>query len=106
MKRDCPHCHESMGGRFVRWSRIASVDPSRNCPLCGRDIEFRIYPEEVAVRILTIAATIAAAYWAKESGGGYLVILLTLAAVLVASYTAVSLRLRDRQRFRKGRNVV
>lgn len=105
MKRDCPHCGKSMGGRFVRWSQIANVDRSRNCPLCGGEIEFRLYPEELGARLLTIVAVIAAGYWAKEHGN-YLAILATLAAVLVAIYAAMSLRLRNRQRFTKGRNAV
>lgn len=105
MKRDCPHCHQSMGGRFLRWSKIANVDRDRNCPICGAEIEFRIHPEELAVRFLTIVAVIAAAYWAKERAGGYLLILLTLTAVLATLYVAVSLRLRNQQRFRKGRNA-
>lgn len=95
-----------MGGRFVRWSKIANVDRSRNCPLCGRDIEFRTYPEEVVVRVLTIVAVIGAAYWAKERGGGYLMILLTVTAVLVILYLAASFRLRNQQRFKKGRSAV
>ena len=90
-----------MGGRFVRWSNIANVDRSRNCPLCGRDIEIRTYPEEVVVRILTIGVLIGAGYWARERGGGYVMILLTVTAVLVILYLAVSLRLRNQQRFRK-----
>jgi hypothetical protein len=91
-----------MGGRFVRWSKIANVDPSRACPLCGGEIEFHMYSEELIARILTIFAVIVAGYWAKEHRAGYLAILVTLTAVLVAMYVAVSLRLRNRQRFKKG----
>lgn len=90
-----------MGGRFVRWSNIANVDRSRNCPLCGRDIELRTYPEEVAVRVLTILVLIGGGYWARERGGGYLTILLTVTALLVVLYLGVSLRLRNQQRFKK-----
>ena len=103
MKRDCPHCNQSMGGRFVQWRKFANVDPSRNCRFCGGAIEFRMYPEEIIVRILTIAVVIGAGYWAKQRGGGYLMILLTVTLVLVAAYVAVSLRLRNEQRFKKGR---
>lgn len=91
-----------MGGRFLRWSKIANVDRSRNCPLCGKDIEFHMYPEEIAARVFTILAVMAAGYWAKERGGGYLVILTTLVAVLVAVYVGVSLRLRNQQRFKRA----
>ena len=91
-----------MGGRSVRWSKIASVDRLRNCPLCGGDIEFRTYPDEVAVRVLAVAAVIGAAYWAKERGGGYLTILITVTAVLLVLYLAASYRLRDQQRFKKA----
>jgi hypothetical protein len=102
MKRDCPHCHKSMGGRFLRWSKIANVDRNRNCPLCGGDIEYRLYPEELGARAFTIVAAIGAAYWAKERGGGYLAILIGFAATLAVVYVAVSFRLRDQQRFKKG----
>lgn len=101
MKRDCPHCRQSMEGRFLRWSQIGNVDRSRSCPLCGREIEFNLHPEELAARIVTIVVVVAAAYWAKEHGN-YLAILVTVAAVLIAIYVGVSLRLRTRQRFRKG----
>ena len=94
-----------MGGRFVRWSKIASVDRYRNCPLCGRDIEVQTYPEEVAVRFLSIVAVVGAGYWAKQRGGGYLTILLTVTAVLVILYLGASYRLRNEQRFKKGRNA-
>ncbi len=94
-----------MGGRFVRWRKLANMDPSRNCRLCGGEIEFRLYPEEVGARILTILVVIATGYWAKQRGGGYLTILLTVALVLVAAYLVVHLRLRNQQRFKKGRNA-
>lgn len=105
MKRDCPHCQKSMGGRFVRWSKIANVDRSRNCPLCNGEIEFQLHPEELAARALTIVALIVAGYWAKEHKAGYLNILVVLTAVLVGAYVAVSLRLKNQQRFKKGRHA-
>src|SRR5437870_4746266 len=101
MKRDCPHCGKSMGGRFLHWSKIANVDRSRNCPICGGNIEFRMYPEEVAARVFTIVATIAAAYWANERRSGYAAILATFALTLAVVYLVVFLLLRNRQRFRK-----
>ena len=103
MKRDCPHCHKSMGGRFVRWSKVANADRSRNCPHCGGNIQFRIHPEELIARILTLVVVIVAAYWAKEHRASYLGILVTATAALVFVYAAVSLRLRSRQRFEKAK---
>ena len=103
MKRDCPHCHKSMGGRFVRWSKVANVDRARNCPLCNGNIQFKIHPEELIVRVLTLVVVVVAAYWAKEHRFGYLNILLTMTAILVSIYVAVSLRLKNRQRFEKAR---
>ena len=50
MKNDCPHCHKSMTGRFMQWSKLAQTDRARNCPLCGGNIEYRIHPEEIAAR--------------------------------------------------------
>ena len=91
-----------MGGRFVRWSKIANVDRSRNCPICGGNIEYRMYPEEVAARILTIVAVIAAAYWANERRSGYVAILVTFVLTLAVVYLVVFLLLRNRQRFRKN----
>jgi hypothetical protein len=99
MKRDCPHCHKSMGGRFMRTTRLTNIDKSRNCPLCNGNIELRMHPEEIAVRLLTIVALIVAGYFAKEHRASYLAILVSLTAFLVAVYAVVSLMLRNRQRF-------
>jgi hypothetical protein len=101
MKRDCPHCGQSMSGRFLRWSKIANVDRARNCPICNRDIALKTHPEEVAAQVLTAAAVIGAAYLAHERQGGYVAIVLTLALVLTTIYVAVFLLLRNRQRFKK-----
>ena len=95
-----------MGGRFVQWRKFANVDPSRNCRICGRDIEFRTYPEEVVARILTIIVVAGAAYWAKQRGGGYLMILVVTTVTLVTVYLIVHLRLRNQQRFKKGRHAL
>ena len=92
-----------MGGRFVRWSKVANVDRARNCPLCGGNIQFRIHPEEIIVRILTLVVVVVAAYWAKEHRAGYLGILVTTTAVLVFLYVAVTLLLKNRQRYEKAR---
>jgi hypothetical protein len=87
----------------VRWSSIANVDRSRNCPLCGGNIQFKIHPEELIARILTLVVVVVAGYWAKEHRAGYLNILLTMTASLVFIYAAMSLRLRNRQRFEKAK---
>lgn len=92
-----------MGGRFVRWSKVANVDRERNCPLCNGNIQFRIHPEELIARGLTLVVVVVAAYWAKEHRAGYLDILLTMTAALVLIYMAVTLRLKNRQRFEKAR---
>ena len=92
-----------MGGRFVRWSKVANVDRSRNCRLCGGNIQFRIYPEEVAARILTIVVVAVAGYWAKEHRAGYLQILLAMTGALGFIYAATTLRLQKRQRFERAR---
>lgn len=91
-----------MGGRFVRWRKFAQQDHDRVCPLCNKDIEFRLYPEEIWVRIFTMAVAIGAAYYANERGA-YLAAFAGMAAILVVAYVAVSLRLRNRQRFQKRR---
>lgn len=104
MKKDCPNCHQSMDGKFVHWRKFAKMDHFRVCPLCGRDIEFHLYPEEIAVRGLTVILVIGGFYWAKERGA-YLGSLLTVVAILGVAYFLVSWRLRDKQRFRKGRGA-
>src|SRR6185436_6506397 len=60
VKRDCPHCHKSMGGRFMRTTQLTNIDKSRNCPLCNGNIELRMHPEEVVARLATIVAVIVA----------------------------------------------
>lgn len=104
MKHDCPHCHQSMTGRFVKWRKFAYMDHSRNCPLCGKDIEFWIHPEEIAARVLSIVIAVGGAYWAHHRGEGYFTILLTTVAALAGLFVVVAFRLRGQQRFRKGRH--
>src|SRR4051812_7659221 len=105
MKHDCPHCRKSMIGRFLQWNKLANLDRSRNCPLCGGNIEYRIYPAELAVRGLSIAIAVGGAYWAHHRGEGYFAILLATIAALAALFAVVAFRLRDRQRFRKAEFV-
>ena len=106
MKTDCPHCHKSMSGRFVQWRKFAQMDRNRNCPLCGKDIEFRLYPEEIGVRVLGIAVAVAGAYWARQRGEGYFGILLAIVATLIVMFVAAHFLLRGRQRFQRGRHSV
>ena len=105
MKRDCPNCNESMDGEFLHWRKFAKQDHSRACPICGKAIQLRAHPEEIAVRALAIIVVIGAAYLAKERAAGYLAILVTTVLILAIAFGLVHLRLRDRQRFMKGRSV-
>jgi hypothetical protein len=107
MKRDCPHCRGSMEGEFLRWSKLGEANALRSCPLCGKEIEFLNHLDELLVRVFTVAAIIVACYFAKDSAGGYAAILTIFAiagGVIALAYAAVAWRLRDAQRFRKGRN--
>ncbi|MEO7743018.1 MAG: hypothetical protein ABIR98_08790 [Usitatibacter sp.] len=101
MKRDCPHCHKSLAQKFLRWHKVANSDHSRACPMCGGDFQFRMYPEEIGVRLLTIAVLAGACYLAKDRGGGYLSIVLGAATIIAAAYAAAAFRLRNAQRFTK-----
>lgn len=91
-----------MDRKFLHWSQFARQDPTRSCPLCGKSIRMATYIPEIAVRVLAVAVIIGAAYFAKERGGGYLGILITVVTVLGASFGAVAWWLRDRQRFVKA----
>jgi hypothetical protein len=99
MKRDCPHCHKSLAQKFLRWHKIANSDHSRTCPMCGGDFQYRMYPEEIAVRLLTIVVLVGACYLAKDRGGGYLSIVLGASAIIAVGYAAATFRLRNAQRF-------
>ena len=90
-----------MEGKFLHWRKFAKQDHFRACPLCGKSIQFQLYPDEVGVRILSIALVIGGLYWAKERGGGYVAMFVTVAIVLAVAWYAVTWRLRDKQRFRK-----
>lgn len=104
MRKDCPHCHQSLEGKFIRWSKIQQTDHMRSCPICGKEIEHRIHPEEVAIRGIAIVVAIATMYWMNTRRSGFLVPLLVGTAILVCVYGAAQLRLRNAQRYRKGRN--
>ena len=102
MKRDCPHCRESMAGEFLHWRKFAKQDHSRACPICGKEIRLATHPEETAVRVITVVVLVGSAYLMKHRGGGYLAILATAAAIIAISFGLAHLRLRDAQRFRKA----
>ncbi|HET6263434.1 MAG TPA: hypothetical protein VFD95_01160 [Usitatibacter sp.] len=102
MLKDCPHCNQSMEGKFLQWRKFAKQDHFKACPICGKGLEFRMYPEEIAVRVLSVVLVIYGFYWAKERGGGWVPMLATVIAVIVASFFLVKFRLKDQQRFRKG----
>ena len=101
MLKDCPHCNQSMEGKFLQWRKFAKQDHFKACPICGKGLEFHMYAEEIAVRVLSVALVIYGFYWAKERGG-WIPMLLTVTAVIIASFLLVNFRLKDKQRFRKG----
>ncbi len=101
MRKDCPHCHQSMDGQFLHWRKFAKMDHFRACPICGKSIEFRMYPEEVIVRLASVAFVIYGFWWAKQHGG-WIPMLLVVGAVIATSFMLVNWRLREMQRFRKA----
>jgi len=101
VKKDCPHCNQSMDGKFLHWRKFAKMDHFRACPICGKGLQYQMFPEEVAVRVLSIALVIYGFYWAREHGA-WIQMLVVVAAAIGAAFWLVSWRLRDRQRFRKG----
>lgn len=104
MRHDCPHCEKSLEGKFIRWSKIQRKDNMRSCPHCGLEIEFLLHPEELATRALAIVVAIGAFAWMARGGGGVVKPLLVALAILGAAYGIERYRLRDAQRYRKGRN--
>ena len=94
-----------MEGKFIHVLKFEKPNAHRNCPLCGREIEYRMYPAEIAVRVLTIAAFVIGAYFAHGRIHGFFTPLLIALAVVVASHAAVILMLRNGQRFQKGRHA-
>ena len=102
MKRDCPHCRKSLAQKFLKWHKVANSDHSRSCPMCGGDFQFRMYPEEIAVRLFSIVVLVGACYLAKDRGGDYLSLVLGASALVAAAYAAAALHLRDAQRFAKA----
>ena len=104
MRQDCPHCHESLQGKFIRWSKIQQTDHARSCPRCGREIEHAIHPEELAIRAIAIAVAIGVLYWMNTRSHGFVLPLAAGLGILLTVYAVARLRLKDAQRYRKGRN--
>ena len=90
-----------MDGRFLHWRKFAKQDHFRACPLCGKAIQFHMYPEEIAVRLFSAALVIYGFWWARQHGG-WIPMLLVAAVVIGNAFLLVSWRLKDRQRFRKA----
>lgn len=103
MRHDCPHCEKSLEGKFIRWSKIQREDNMRSCPHCGREIEHLIHREELGTRALAIVVAVGACY-SMAQGGSVVRSLLVALGILAAANAVARYRLRDAQRFRKGRN--
>jgi len=101
MRRDWPNCNQSMEGKFLQWRKFARQDHFKSCPLCGKSIEYVMYPEEIIVRVASAALVIYGFWWAKEHGG-WIPMVLVVAAVITTAFMLVNWRLRERQRFRKA----
>ena len=101
MRRDCPNCNQSMEGKFLHWRKFAKQDHFKACPICGKPIEYVMYPEEVVVRIASAALVIYGFWFAKEHGG-WIPMILVVAAAIATAFMLVSWRLRERQRFRRA----
>jgi hypothetical protein len=101
MRKDCPNCNQSMDGRFLQWRKFAKMDHFRACPICGKPIEFHMYPEEIIVRVASGALVIYGFWWAKEHGR-WIPMLLAVAAIIATAFVLVNWRLRERQRFRRA----
>lgn len=93
-----------MDGNYLRWSKLGEANAQRSCPHCGDEIELELHLEEIAVRLVALVAIVVACYQAKDATGGYVGIFATAIGVVVAAYLAANWRLRDKQRYRKGRS--
>jgi hypothetical protein len=102
MRRDCPHCLESLEGDFVLSFRQKQTDHMRSCPICGKGIEPVIHREELVIRALAIGVAIATLYWMNTRRHGFLTPLVVGTAVLIVAYGVARARLKNAQRYRKG----
>lgn len=100
MRLDCPHCHKSLEGKFIRWSKIQRKDNMRSCPHCLGEIQFLIHPVEVVTRLLAAAVAIAVCY-AISRGEGIVRALVIGLAVLAAAYALQAFLTREAQRYQK-----
>ena len=103
MRLDCPHCHKSLEGKFIRWSKIQRKDNMRSCPHCGGEIELLTHPTEAVTRVLAAVVAIAACY-AISRGEGIVRALVVGLGVLVAAYVLQRFLTREAPRYRKGAN--
>jgi len=99
--RDCPLCHKSLEGKFIRWSKIQRKDNMRSCPHCNGTIEYAPHPVEFATRLLAIVVAIGVGY-AISRGRGVVLALVIGLATMVAAYAFQVFSLRAAQRYRKG----
>jgi hypothetical protein len=94
-----------MAPKFLRWIKFEKANAFRSCPMCGGEIEYRMYAEEIGVRLLTIAVIAGAGYWGSHRLDGYARPFAVAALVLAVMWVGSALLLRNRQRFKKGRNT-
>jgi uncharacterized protein (DUF983 family) len=104
MRQDCPHCRQSLQGKFIRWSKIQQTDHMRSCPRCGKEIEHAIHPEELAIRAIAIVVAIGVCYAMNTGRHGFVAPLVAGLVILVVVYALAQFRLRNAQRYKKGRN--
>jgi hypothetical protein len=102
MRYDCPYCEGNMNQKFVRWTEIGHYDRSRNCPLCGGDIIWKFYREEIVTRVLTFVILLVAFYLINSKRGSVLLILLAASVAIVGGYLFTRHRLKDAQRYEKN----
>lgn len=93
-----------MDGKYLRWSKLGEGNPQRSCRHCGEEVELELHVEEIAVRVVAIVAVAVACYQAKDATGGYFGIFAWALGVVIVAYLATNWRLRNAQRYRKGRN--
>ena len=101
MRRDCPHCHKSLEGKFIRWSKVQRKDNMRSCPHCGGAIEPAPYLVEFATRLIAIFVAIGVGYFISRGEGIVLALVVGL-ATMAAAYAFQVFQLRDAQRYRKA----
>jgi hypothetical protein len=94
-----------MEGKFIRWVKLTKAAAHRSCPLCGGEIEYQLYAEELGVRLFTIAVLVAVAYSGHHRPDGFLKPVIVGAGVLVIAWVLALFVSRNKLRYRKGRSV-